>query len=290
MVTERLQKMNDEAPWPAEKLREAFQAQKRRIEEQRRASFQPFGVPAECAWPASRIFHEHSMLGPAWMPILNAAEVEAFTLKLDYKQYPEAERIALPKTKPLHADLARVIQDRRSEREFSELPLTMTDLAKLLELGGGVTGSGAVPRRTAPSPGALYPVEIYPIVFAVDGLSPAVYHYAALSHELETVRPIEDIGAAKAFLPTDLSAARPALILALTSVFSRVQTKYLERGYRFALLEAGHIAQNILLAATALGLASVPIGGYWDEPFNSLLGISHDTEAVIYSVIVGRRR
>jgi SagB-type dehydrogenase family enzyme len=97
------------------------------------------------------------------------------------------------------------------------------------------------------------------------------------------------IAALKTFLPSDLFAAKPALVIALTAVFPRVQMKYLERGYRFALLEAGHVAQNLLLAATALRLASAPVGGFWDDPFNELLGLDPEREAVLYSVIIGPR-
>lgn len=282
--------MSDEESWTAERLSRALQAQKRRIEAERRALFEPLGVSTECHWPASRVFHEHSVLGPAWAPILSDAEVEAFTLDLDYKRYPEAPRVALPRPGLLTASLESVIRARQTEREFSDRPISIDELAKLLELSAGVTNNQAVPRRAAPSPGALYPVETYPLVFSVPGLSPGVYHYATLDHELELVRPLADAEAAKRFLPTDFFAARPPVILALTAVFPRVQMKYLERGYRFALLEAGHIAQNLLLAATAMGLAAAPVGGFWDDPFNELLGLSPATEAVLYAVILGHRR
>jgi len=76
-------------------------------------------------------------------------------------------------------------------------------------------------------------------------------------------------------------------MLVLSVVFARTQMKYLERGYRFALLEAGHIAQNILLTATALGLSAVCVGGFWDDPFNDLLSFEPTEEAVVYSILLG---
>jgi SagB-type dehydrogenase family enzyme len=278
-----------ETSWGAERLAAALQAQKRRLEEERRASFAPLGATPHCPWPASQVYHRHSSLGPAWAPILTDAEVEALTLDLSYKSYPQAPRIALPRPPALEQPLQSVIAARRTERNFSRAPLTLNQLASLLELGCGVTHRGDVPRRAAPSPGALYPVEAYPLIFGVDGLAPGLYHYAALDHALELVTPLPDDGAAKTFLPTAFHEAHPPLLIALTIVFARVQMKYLERGYRFALLEAGHVAQNMLLAATAMELASAPIGGFWDEPFNDLLGLTPDEEAVVYAIACGGR-
>lgn len=275
--------------WTAERLSQALQAQKKQMESARRALFVPFGISVDCCWPASRLFHEHSALGPAWTPILTEAEVEAFTLELDYKRYPDAPRIPLPRPRPLTARLETLIKKRQTERAFSDRPLTIDELAKLVQLGGGVTKQQAVPRRAAPSPGGLYAVEMYPLVFSAHELAPAVYHYTALEHALELVRPICGIDAAKEFMPSELFAARPTLMIALTVVFSRVQMKYLERGYRFALLEAGHIAQNLLLASTAMDLGATPLGGFWDEPFNDLLGLDPTDEAVVYAVIFGHR-
>jgi SagB-type dehydrogenase family enzyme len=190
----------------------------------------------------------------------------------------------------MDAKLESVIRLRHSEREFADSKVSLGELATLVKFGGGVTNEDqAVPRRAAPSPGGLYPIEMYPIVLSVDGLASGVYHYVALDHQLELVRPLAERAAIKAFMPTDLFAASPPLVIALTAVFPRVQMKYLERGYRFALLEAGHIAQNLLLVATAMNLASVPIGGFWDDPFNDLLALEPANEAVLYAVIVGHK-
>lgn len=282
--------MNDEAPWTAERLAVALQAQKRRIELERRALYEPLGVPATCAWPASRVYHRDSALGPAWAPMLTDAEVEALTLDLAYKRYPEAARRALPRPPMLQDALENVLRARQTEREYAKGALTLDQLAKLLEFGCGVTHWQAVPRRAAPSPGALYPVEAYPLAFDVAGLSPGVYHYAALDHTLEQVKLLDDDRPAEAFMPKDFYEEHPPLVIAFTAVFGRVQAKYLERGYRFALLEAGHIAQNMLLAATAMNLAAAPIGGFWDEPFNALLALDPAEEAVIYAAIFGNRR
>jgi len=271
----------------AEKVGRALEAQKRLIDNERRAQFESFGVPSECLWPASRVYHEHSELGPAWAATLTVEEVDKITRNLDYKRYPNAERFALPPTQTLEAKLEQAIRERHSTRDYAPRSVPLNVLAKLLELGDGVTKVQEIPRRAAPSAGALYPVESYVIALAVDGLEPGIYHYVPIIHELERLRPIADICAMEEFLPPDLLKARPPIVLVLTAVFSRVQTKYLERGYRFALLEAGHISQNLMLTATALGLGSLAVGGFWDEPFNEFLGLDSTTEAVLYALLAG---
>ena len=282
--------MAAESPKPHRSPSEVIQALdrvRRRIDMERRLEFQRFGIPPECLWPATRLYHAHSALGPGWAPTMSIEEVVAHTTSLDYKSYPLAERFELPPARPLTSTLESVIRRRVSERSFANEPLPLEACASLLRLGAGMTAQGDVPRRAAPSAGGLYAVETYPIALRVEGLDAGVYHYAVLDDNLELVRrmPAQEVMAE--FMPPDLFSGRPALVLALSVVFTRVQAKYLERGYRFALLEAGHIAQNLLLTATALRLGAVPVGGFWDDPFNEFMGFDPTTEAVVHSVLVG---
>jgi SagB-type dehydrogenase family enzyme len=267
---------------------QALERVRDRLDLERRLEFQRFDIPPECLWPASRLYHAHSALGPGWAQTMTLEEVVAHTVALDYKRYPDAERFELPLTRPLAATLESVIRRRVSERSFAAEPVPLDAVATLIRLGSGITDrSEVVPRRAAPSPGGLYAVETYPIAVRVDGLDAGVYHYSALDDDLELVQRIPGPELMEGFFPPDLYSGRPALVLTLSAVFARVQAKYLERGYRFALLEAGHIAQNWLLAATALGLSSVPMGGFWDHQFNEFMGFDPIDEAVVYSVLVG---
>jgi SagB-type dehydrogenase family enzyme len=183
--------------------------------------------------------------------------------------------------------LESVIRSRVSERSFADDPMPLDALATLLRLGAGVIDQGGVPRRAAPSAGGLYAVEIYPIALRVEGLEAGIYHYAVLDDDLELVHRIPGQEIMAGFMPPELYNSRPALVLVFSVIFARVQAKYLERGYRFALLETGHIAQNILLTATALHLNSVPMGGFWDDPFNEFMGFDPTIEAVVYTLLVG---
>jgi SagB-type dehydrogenase family enzyme len=279
--------VSDQRPWTADEVAEALEAARRRLEDERRAEFRAFGIPESCLWPASRLFHEHSSLGPAWAPIFTVEEAESFTRELDYKRYPGAERAALPRSGPLSGDLEEAIRARRSNRVFTAESVSLAEIGKLLELSCGVTEPDEIPRRAAPSGGALYPVETYVVALRVNGLRPGIWHYVPVDHVLEHVRRVDGIDVLRPFLPPGLVEGAPTLMLALSAVFARTQMKYLERGYRFALLEAGHVAQNIVLVATALGLASVCVGGFWDEPFNDFLELEPAEEAVVYSVLLG---
>lgn len=281
------QTVDSETPLTFEHIGQRLVEIRRVVEEERRARFADFGIGPECLWPCSRLFHEHSSLGPAWNPVLSPEQVTELTQNLDYKRYPGAERLPLPRPEPLALSLETAIRKRRSIRQFSERAVTLAELSKLLQLSSGVTEIDEIPRRAAPSGGGLYPVETYALTLGVDGVPPALWHYAALEHELEHVRPLAGIDDLRSFFPPGLLSGGPRLVLAFSVVFARTQLKYIERGYRFGLLEAGHIAQNAVLTATALGLGTLCVGGFWDDPFNRLLGLDSEREAVVYAVMLG---
>jgi len=143
--------------------------------------------------------------------------------------------------------------------------------------------------RAYPSSGALYAVEIYPVVFRVEGLEPAVYHYRAVDSVLEVVTshidPSSVVGAA---LPIERDMlARAAALVCLTGSFLRHERKYGQGGYRMLVAEAGHISQNLVLAATALGLNARPFGGVFDDVLNHDLGLEGTEEQFLLAVIVG---
>jgi SagB-type dehydrogenase family enzyme len=279
--------MTDERPFSPAEISEALRAAKSRVEAERRAQFAQFGISPGCPWPCSRLFHEHSSLGPAWQAALSTEEVEQHTKNLAYKEYRGARRTLLPHPSLLNSSLESVIRSRRSASTFSPTPLSLAHLAKLLEIGAGITREESIPKRAAPSGGALYPVETYVLAFNVETLACGAYHYLAREHSLEHVRTLPGSEVARSFLPPGLALTQPAAVLALSLILPRTQLKYLERGYRFGLLEAGHVAQNFLLVATALGLCALPVGGFWDDPFNELFQFETATEVAIYAVLIG---
>ncbi len=196
--------------------------------------------------------------------------------------------IALPK--PTHQGLTveDALRRRRSVREYASRPLTLQELSQLLFAAQGATGRYKERYlRTAPSAGALYPFEVYPIVHAVEGVPPGIYHYDVRDHSLTQVREgnfrraIMEAGLEQALL------ADAQVVFALTAVVDRVRQKYGERGWRYIYMEAGHISQNIYLQATSLGLGSVAVGAFFDDAVNDLLGVDGLRETTIYLHAVG---
>jgi len=177
--------------------------------------------------------------------------------------------------------LEAAIEQRRSERGFSDKNLSLKQLGQLLWAAQGITGQmHGVPLRAAPSAGALYPIDVY--VVDAEG----VFRYLPADHDLKKVHA-GDLRSvlAKAALGQPWVAQAPVDIV-LCAVYSRLSTKYGTRAVRYAQIEAGHIAQNIHLQAVALGLGSVPVGAFVDEQVKAALSLPEDQEP-LYIIPVG---
>jgi SagB-type dehydrogenase family enzyme len=193
----------------------------------------------------------------------------------------------LPPGTPLPEQLDETFRTRRSTRAYGDAAISLDELATLLRAAYGVTGTLAGQQlRSAPSGGALYPLELYVVAAAVAGLEPALYHYDPLRDVLERIRGVRRRELA-GLTPYDELVVPSAAVVAISAVFWRSRFKYGPRAYRFALLEAGHVAQNYLLAATALGLSACPVGGFFDRDVDALLGIDGLYEASLYLLPVG---
>lgn len=184
---------------------------------------------------------------------------------------------------PLEAALAR----RRSVRAFGAEPLTSAELAQLLWSAQGVTGPDG--SRSAPSAGALYPLELYVVTGDVTGLEPGVYRYQPGRHSLVEV----GTGDARSVL-ADAAArqewlAEAPVTIAIGAVEDRTSRKYGERAGRYVAIEAGHAAQALALQAVALGLGSTMVGAFDDDEVRRLLRAPRST-AFLLLVPVGRPR
>lgn len=207
-----------------------------------------------------------------------------------FKSYPGSEVISLPIPAPVGTmSVDQALRARRSVRQFTADPLSLEDLSYLLWACTGIRDPGAEhPFRTAPSAGALYPIETYVVCNNVAGAETGLYHYGILQHSLETVRK-GDVASpiAAGALDQDMCALAPA-VLVWTAVFERSRWKYGQRAYRYVHLDAGHIAQNLALAAVARGLGSCQIAATYDDEVNMLLGVDGEEESVVYLSVVGR--
>jgi SagB-type dehydrogenase family enzyme len=241
-------------------------------------------------------YHEASRIYPGVTDpyVVGAVRLErSTTMRLtasrSVKRFPHRPFVPLPEASLGSSTLADALATRRSQRAFGPASLGLLDLAAVLHAAYGVSGTIAgTPQalRAAPSGGALYPLELYCACQRVDGLDVALYHYDPLRHGLELLRPLE------APVGDDLSPYRAvladsAVVVAMTAMFWRSRFKYGARAYRFALMEAGHVGQNVLLAAAALRLAAVPIGGFYDRAVDAFLGVDGIYEASLYLVPLG---
>lgn len=243
--------------------------------------------------PLYELFHENSKLS-RYDSVLSDTEVQGIMRRLEESlSYPARPSVALPtELTPISLTLGDAIEQRRSVLTFTSGRLSLCDVATLLHCGCGVTSysrntADTRGTRAAPSAGALYPLEIYVHSSVVEGLAPGLHHYNPVRHELRRLRG-EDLTAKIAESIVYEETARTAsLQLFITAIFPRTWFKYGERGYRFALLEAGHVAQNVSLVAAAMGLGSVTLGGYYDREIDELLQLDGVTQSTIYMMAVG---
>ena len=181
--------------------------------------------------------------------------------------------------------LERTVMRRRSIREFAPGAMSVAELGQLLWAAQGVSDPSGL--RTAPSAGALYPLELYAIVGGSGDLEAGIYHYLPRRHGLELVAQ-GDFRAefAAAALMQDWTA-RASLVLIVAAAFARTTVKYGERGRRYVAIEAGHAVQNVYLQAVALGLGATEVGAFGDDAVARLVGLPSGEEPVT-SVVVGR--
>jgi SagB-type dehydrogenase family enzyme len=207
-----------------------------------------------------------------------------------YKEYPDAtQRLSLePESGRRDADLWQAMAARRSQRDYRDRSLTQAELAALLWATQGITGAmGGYHFRASPSAGALYPVETYLAVHRVEGVTPGIWHFQVLDFALELVaagdfrQPLVAAGLSQSFL----GEAGAAFIW--TGVLNRARWKYRERAVRYLFLDAGHICQNLMLAATALNLGVCPVGAFFDEEVERIVGVNESEEVALYLAAVG---
>ena len=197
------------------------------------------------------------------------------------------EPVSLPEVR-LTSDvsLEETLLHRRSIRDYTDEALSLEEVSQLLWAAQGITEAWG--GRTAPSAGALYPLEVYLVVGDVENLTPGVYQYRPDGHELVKVKD-GDVRAELAEAALDQESVRNGAIdIVIAAVYERTTVKYGERGIRYVHMEAGHAAQNIYLQATALDLGTVTIGAFYDDTVRDIVGMSGDV-APLYVIPVGKK-
>ena len=194
--------------------------------------------------------------------------------------------IALPQPeREGHVPLENVLGSRRSVREFEGHAMPLGELGQVLWAAQGICFPSGL--RTAPSAGALYPLELYAIVAGSGELEAGIYRYLPDGHSLE-LRAEGDFRAefaAAAHMQEWI--AQGSLILVVAAAHGRTAAKYGERSRRYVAIEAGHAVQNICLQAVALGLGATEVGAFRDDTVAHLVRLPADQETVT-TVVVGR--
>ena len=185
-----------------------------------------------------------------------------------------------------NTSVEKALQERRSIRQYKNLSITLQDLSQLLWAAQGVSGSGG--RRTSPSAGALYPLEVCVVAGNVTGLSVGIYSYDPHKHELSRILDNDKRAELSKAALGQSSIKNAAAILVISAVYERVTGKYGERGIRYVHMEAGHAAQNVFLQAVSLDLGTVVIGAFHDEEVRAVLHL-RGQEQPLYLMPIGKK-
>ena len=195
------------------------------------------------------------------------------------------EEIKLPSIQTIgRLSVEEAISKRRSVREYKDEALSLKEVSQLLWSAQGVTANWGA--KTAPSAGALYPVEIYLVAGGVENLKPGIYRYNPERHSL-----IKIVEGDKRFALFSASLFQTCvknapISLVICAQYERTTQKYGKRGRRYVHIEVGHVGQNIYLQAESLGLATAAIGAFVDEAVKKVLNIK---EEPLYIMPVGKK-
>jgi len=209
-----------------------------------------------------------------------------------YKEYPDSKKIALPSIERLqNVSLDEVLRTRKSIRNFAQKPLQLEQLSYLLWASSGIQRmEQGYEFRTAPSAGALYPIETYIVVNDVDRVPQGIYHYSIREHTLEELAQGDFRAATTQVALGQNMCARASVVFIWTAIFFRTLWKYKQRAFRYIYLDMEHIGQNLALAATSLRLGTCQIGALFDDEGNQLLNLDGIEESVIYMTVCGHPR
>jgi len=214
-------------------------------------------------------------------------------LELPYD--PQAPLIDLPdplSTEIQPRDLRSVIAERRSLRKYAGEPISLAELSFLLWASQGVkkVTTRPVTFRTVPSAGARHAFETLLLINQVEGLQPGLYRYAAIEHALVRLDMPEDINWLITHACYEQSQVRTSAVTFIwVAVLERMEYRYGQRGYRYLHLDAGHICQNLYLAAEVIRCGVCAIAAFHDDELNGVLGLDGEEQFTVYLGSLGRQ-
>lgn len=235
------------------------------------------------------LYHENSKLDlqNGISPELLAYHLKNIRPCFDYSGLP---RYKLTNSiEGLQTEFGKLLDLRRSCRNMDPGKISSEKLSALLFAAYGKTGKFDDDRikRTVPSAGGLYPLEIYLYSSEIEGIPAGLFHYSPLKQDLTLLRKGRFVEQLAKIIGHEQYAYDASAIIFITGVFGRTAFKYRERGYRYTLIEAGHVGQNIALAGTGLDLGVLSIGGFFDRKADEFLEINGVDQATLYLQAIG---
>ncbi|WP_257160701.1 SagB/ThcOx family dehydrogenase [Corynebacterium cystitidis] len=259
----------------------------------------------------SRRFHENSKLHVRHrpLPLINHKNMSQrvheilASAKRDYR-FTRLEIPLTPRAPERPQNVASVLSKRRSAASFSTEPLDLYDLAYILLASYGVTGrinaastqrghDGqpiSVGLRATPSAGGLNSNDIFVLVDQMADIDSGLYYFNPDLRCLQLVNSRARMGDLAESTGYAERVRSSSVTILLAGAFSRIQWKYWERGYRMVLLDCGHLAQSLVIAATELDIVAHPIGGFVDEQVNALIGFDGINDSVLHLLVLGKRK
>ena len=207
----------------------------------------------------------------------------------------DVEIIALPEPAKIIVpgmDLRDAIEGRRTLRKYAAIPLSLEELTYLLWVSQGVKKVSSRPStaRTVPSAGARHAFETILLINRVNGLEPGLYRYLAIENKLAHLKADPQINAlVTAGCKDQPQVANSAVTFMWVAVVERMFWRYVERGYRYLHLDAGHVCQNLALGAEQLNCGICPIAAFDDDQLNEVLGLDGKAQFVIYLAALGKK-
>lgn len=241
----------------------------------------------------SKLFHDRILREQNNVP-KNRQEYPREWVDILFKEYKRFPYVELPNVSELPLSLSEALRRRRSADVMESNVLSLSELSHLLYFSAGTRGKVRLfkgagqddlnqSRRFYPSGGSLYPLEVYVVIYT--GPLRGSYHYNVRDHTLERLFEECVVPSIQQELRVSVSEGMAATIF-ISTTFSRNYQKYKNTGYRLALLEAGHLGQNICLVSTALNLQSRPFIDFHSMQVHALLDLDED-ERIIYAVALG---
>jgi SagB-type dehydrogenase family enzyme len=225
----------------------------------------------------------------AWLgagTMVTCESARAGEIALDTSPHGGSDEIPLPDPKyDGKVSVERALRERRTVRTYEEGPLTLNEISQLLWAAQGITDASRG-LRTAPSAGALYPLEVYLVAGNAEGIKQGAYKYKPQEHRLIKVREGDVRGELDAALGKS-DVRKAGAVIVFFAVYERTTAKFGEAGIRYVHMEVGHAAQNVYLQATSLNLGTVVIGAFPDRQIKKILNVP-EYEQLLYIMPVGR--